>query len=83
MNPKFIDKIKNEDYSVSDNIFEYSTVKNIINNLGFKIIDLNSDFFSKQKNPRKFFTRSYRSHFTVDGYKEISMFIYDKVNVNN
>ena len=83
MNPKFVDKIKNEDYSVSDNIFEYSTVKNIINNLGFKIIDLNSDFFSKQKNPRKFFTRSYRSHFTVDGYKEISMFIYDNVNVNN
>ena len=83
MNYKFMDKNKDQVYSASDNIFAYSKVKTIINNLGFKIIDLQSDFFSKQKNPENFFAKRYRSHFTVDGYKKISMFIYDNISSNN
>lgn len=82
-NLKFTDKIENKNYSAADNFFAYNRVKQIINNLDFKIIDLNSDFFLKQKKPRDFFTRSYRSHFTIKGYKKISMFIYENLNVNN
>ena len=83
MNYKFMDKNKDQVYSASDNIFAYSKVKTIIDNLGFKIIDLQSDFFSKQKNPENFFAKRYRSHFTVDGYKKISRFIYDNISSNN
>ena len=54
--------------------------QSIINNLGFYYIDLNSDFFSKTSNPEKFFTGSYRSHFTIEGYKKISIFISNNLN---
>ena len=83
MNLKFTDKVENKNYSAADNFFAYNTVKQIINNLNFEIIDLNSDFFSKQKKHRDFFTRSFRSHFTIKGYKKISKFIYENLNGNN
>ena len=79
-NLKFIEKKKDKDISAADITFAYSKIKTIINNLGFYLIDLNSDFFFKTPNPEKFFTGSYRSHFTIEGYKKISIFIYNNLN---
>jgi hypothetical protein len=79
-NYKFIEKKKDKDITAADITFAYSKIKSIINNLGFYYIDLNSDFFSKTSNPEKFFTGSYRSHFTIEGYKKISIFISNNLN---
>ena len=78
-NTKFTN-IDKQTYSASDNLFRHDTIKNIVRDLDFEVIDLNSTFFKDQINPENFFTRSYRSHFTVDGYKQISKFIYNFVD---
>ena len=56
---------------------DYQIVKNIVNKLGIKFIDIHKEVFEKEKNPLKLFPFELRGHYNVEGYKKVSEAIYE------
>ncbi len=58
----------------------YNKIKKIVNELNINLIDLHESFFSKDKNPTRYYPFNLDGHFTEMGYHEISKHIYNYIN---
>ena len=58
----------------------YKKILKIADDLNINTIDLHQEFLSKQINVLKFYPFSLNGHFNEYGYKEITKYIYNKIN---
>ena len=54
----------------------YNLVKNVVNELNIKFIDIDKEVFKKEINPLKLFPFELFGHYTKDGYKKVANAIY-------
>ena len=58
------------------NIFNYNTIKKVINELEIELIDINEKVFKKEKSPLTLFAPQYTGHYNVEGYKKVANSIF-------
>jgi len=65
----------NKEYSEN-----YKKIIKIVEQLEIPVINLHEDFFLRQKKPLEYYPFKKYGHFTEEGYKKITEFIYNKVS---
>ena len=60
----------------------YNQIKNIVNKLNIKFIDIHKEFLNSKKNPLKYFPFQTSGHYNIEGYKEVSKIIYEFIKEN-
>ena len=53
-------------------------IKKIVSDLGIEFIDIDKEVFQKEKNPLKLFPFEQYGHYNSEGYKKVSLKIYQK-----
>lgn len=64
--------------SKDDNFFKKKQIKKIVSDLNIKFIDIDEDVFQKEKYPLKLFPFEKYPHYNVEGYKKVTLKIYEK-----
>ncbi|ETA69529.1 hypothetical protein [Candidatus Pelagibacter ubique] len=64
-------------YSTNYDNKSYNLVKNIVNQLDIPFVDIPKEVFEKEKNPLNLFPFKMNGHYTVEGYKKVSVTIYN------
>ena len=72
----YLPEIKRYKESNYDNS-NYYKIKKIINNLQIPFIDIHQNVFKKETDPLNFFPFRVKVHYTEEGYKKISNYIYN------
>ena len=58
---------------------EYNQVKKLVKELDITFIDVHNDFFLQQSNRLKYFPFQTSGHYNIEGYKEVTKFLYKKI----
>lgn len=74
------DRYKSPYFNNNPYIKNYPRVIKIVNDLEIRIIDMTKDVFLKDQDPLKYFPFREKGHYNVEGYKEITELIYQKIN---
>ena len=69
-------RYKNNFFSNYNRSSNYDKVVKIVNDLDIPLLDMNKDFFLKQKNPTEYFPYGKYGHYTIEGYSKLTSLIY-------
>ena len=78
----FLPSYKRYAYGYDNEEILYNEIKNIVDKLNIKFIDIHSKFLSGKKNPLEYFPFRTSGHYNIEGYKEVSKIIYEFVKKN-
>ena len=78
----FLPSYKRYAYGYDNEEILYNEIKNIVDKLNIKFIDIHSKFLSGKKNPLEYFPFQTSGHYNIEGYKEVSKIIYEFVKKN-
>ena len=67
-------------FSDKEYLENYKKIIKIVEQLEIPVINLHEDFFLRQKKPLEYYPFKKYGHFTEEGYKKITEFIYNKVS---
>ena len=78
----FLPSYKRYAYGYDNEEILYNEIKNIVDKLNIKFIDIHYEFLTGKKNPLKYFPFQTSGHYNVEGYKEVSKIIYEFIKEN-
>ena len=78
----FLPSYKRYAYGYDKEEILYNEIKNIVDKLNIKFIDIHNEFLTGKKNPLKYFPFQTSGHYNIEGYKEVSKIIYRFIKEN-
>ena len=60
----------------------YNEIKNIVNKLNIKFIDIHNEFLTSKRNALEYFPFKTSGHYNIEGYNEVAKIIYEFIKEN-